>query len=162
VTAIARACWSDNGDGTAWVLRRGCPDERAGSAAHTNCHLWGKLLDRPCGTCGGRVEVYRQPYEDGPEMCPDCDGTGRHTFEVIAAVPHWGTLHRVHVEPDMILPIEDLPKSGYTRTFERFAYVSKAGALRVVDHDAKTDTYMGRAPAGTKKGAWAILLAVHS
>jgi hypothetical protein len=44
-----------------------------------------KLLDRPCDTCGGNWQDYMEPLDrDGSVVspCPDCDGTGRHTFTI--------------------------------------------------------------------------------
>jgi hypothetical protein len=182
--------WHDNGDGTAWVVATDPRD------------VWGvdEVADRPCDTCDG--EGYEWDDDDGSYDCPDCDCTGRHTFEVevdrrrvlnnepACGAPkdsRWGYLpcgcshdgmgnhvrrllpresfvatHRVHIVPDMVLPIDLTLKRGYPRTFERFAYVSKTGALRVVDHNAQTDTYIGRAPAGAKKDTWAILLRILS
>jgi hypothetical protein len=45
-------------------------------------------IDRPCDTCGGFQSI--QADVEGVSMglrCPDCDGTGRHTFEITLPCP---------------------------------------------------------------------------
>lgn len=58
--------WSDNGDGTAWLIT-----ELSGKT-------W-QRLDRPCDACDGCGAVGPHGYED---ECSACSGSGRHTFEV--------------------------------------------------------------------------------
>lgn len=100
--------WRDNGDGTAWVVVE-CSHPNSAPAA------WDQD-DKPCGTCRGSHRV-KGPAQTAVDMdCPDCDGTGRHTFEV--EVESWSGTHtydgsrsirtlRVHVVPGMVLPIVD-------------------------------------------------------
>jgi len=69
----------DNGDGTALVV-----EQPNGLPALTEmCGDDERPLDRPCDTCDGWSKVYENDV--GP--CPDCDGSGRHTFTVEVAAP---------------------------------------------------------------------------
>ena len=66
--------------------------------------------DKPCDTCNGSG-VERRPDGEWEPPCPDCDGTGRHTFEIHPNDPEWGDepycagCLRVHVLD--VLPIVD-------------------------------------------------------
>jgi hypothetical protein len=96
-----------NDDGTAWLVEEALPDSPSGWPATRN--------DYPCDTCvswGGRGMSFKN--------CRDCDGTGRHTFEIEVACEACGDRHdipignssggatyRVSVVPGMVLPIHD-------------------------------------------------------
>ena len=101
--------WLDNGDGTAWIV--------FAEGSVFDQHFTGiRGDDRPCDTCdGGGYPNHELP------ICPDCDGTGRHTFTVEVACPctlgRSGSMpdcggtgirtHRVSVVPDMVEEQED-------------------------------------------------------
>ena len=95
--------WHDCEDGTAWLVT----DSNMAFIDYTGA-------DRPCDGCDGRKWCLGN---DTPGMasysaCPECDGTGRHTFDIEVA---WQTevdaydsqTYRVSVEPGMTLPIRD-------------------------------------------------------
>jgi hypothetical protein len=91
----------DNGDGTAWIATHG----------GLGIDLFDSF-DRPCDTCDGLKVIELRPYGRGNERrCPDCDGTGRHTFTVeVEWVDGQRTppqRFRVSVVPGMVLPIVD-------------------------------------------------------
>jgi hypothetical protein len=110
--------WHDNSDGTAWAVAEKLRD------------ITGSFVppDRPCDTCWAG----NRPTSDFKwEPCPDCDGTGRHTFTVEVAcgcrtpyglhqpvaniIDCGGTgkvTHRVSVVPDMVLPIYEYGTPG--------------------------------------------------
>ena len=97
----------DNGDGTAWWL---IPYP---SSINEPTLAQRRLLDRRCATCDGG----HSRFAAVTGYCPDCDGTGRHTFEVAVACidpkcPHCTTggpmsRYRASIIPGMILPIRD-------------------------------------------------------
>jgi hypothetical protein len=73
------------------------------------------LFDRPCDTCYEPDFRVSSGYDDANDrQCPDCDGTGRHTFTV-EAEPHdpenwtenWRHTYRVSVVPGMVEEQED-------------------------------------------------------
>lgn len=101
----------DNGDGTAWLVIGG-PDH---DARIQGVEGW-KWDDRPCDTCGGDGEFANDLNEGHWQDCPDCAGTGRHTFEIEVDTPKYITFPsgasytptirlRASVVPDMVLPI---------------------------------------------------------
>jgi hypothetical protein len=75
-------------DGEAWWVVRKCPEPRGQQSMHTDCNVGAKILDRPCATCDGEG-VTEPDHHDHPDhgVCPDCSGTGRHTFEVETYMP---------------------------------------------------------------------------
>jgi hypothetical protein len=96
---------SFNNDGTAWYV------------FSESAKWWADIKDRPCDTClGTKLRVVSSPdgseVYHGPGPCPDCNGTGRHTFTIEVA---WQTevdayesqSYRVSVIPGMVLPIVD-------------------------------------------------------
>ena len=113
----------DNGDGTAWWV-----------LTENDCFIeWDipRWFNRPCNLCDGGAFEIDSGFNDG--VCPDCNGTGSHTFDVEVecwhdckrfggSVPGWargsgwdwvpcwcdGTFKialRVSIIPGMILPI---------------------------------------------------------
>lgn len=105
---IAADRFHDNGDGTAWLLPRRCPDDRAPQGAHwwrgDPCVFGYRALDRPCDTCDEH-----DPGWDHYGKCPDCID-GRHTFDIAVECsmyppdecPH---RFRASVVPGMVLPL---------------------------------------------------------
>ena len=109
--------WHDCEDGTAWWVT----DSNVAFIDYTGA-------DRPCGGCDGRKWCLGN---DTPGLydaiaCPDCNGTGRHTFDVevgcsvrcspadhlfqggaTCSVCNGSSMltYRVSVEPGMVLPI---------------------------------------------------------
>ena len=126
--------------------------------------------NRPCVVCKG----LGRDIADLVTPCPDCDGTGRHTFDIEAwlcdvydCAKCIGGVHkridtfRVHVID--VLPIVEMSLGDrYPNPApDRFAYVSRPGALRVVDLREQSDTHSGKAPPAAQPGMWAVLLDVH-
>jgi hypothetical protein len=101
---IPRTAIHFNPDGTAWLVTHECDCDHRLSVG---CHLTYRNLDDECRPCGGDSNLW---FRLGGSPCPDCDGTGRHTFTVDVA---WQTevdayeseTHRVSVVPGMVLPI---------------------------------------------------------
>ena len=154
----------DNGDGTAWMLLRRCPDQRAGSAAHTHCQLFGVWAERPCRTCEGVGEVWSGHF--GPETvaCYDCDGTGRRTFPVevsFGPMTRGARIYRAHVVPGMVLPIDGDPdrNDAYICHFpedeDQFVRYPPGWWGSELDDEIVT------LPNAAKPGMWAVLLQLH-
>jgi hypothetical protein len=153
---------------------------------------WWAALDRPCETCNGRKAVEAEFWDLtdpnnhlGWVDCPDCHGTGRHTFAIDIKCPTYGDTHigsvragtgrcehggctggiltfRVSVVPGMVLPILTVGVEGYpTDPPEQFVWITKKGVLRVVNCVEKSDTHCGQAPSAATKGMYAVKLAVH-
>jgi len=137
-----------DGDTALWVV----PD-----ADHLPQH-W----ERSCDTCDGDGTVLelRPLANTNYRPCPDCDGTGRHTFDIDCDTDEGPRFDfRVHVLD--VLPIIDVPDTGYPHPKpEQFAYTSKAGSLRVVDCSAQTDTYISKPPPDAAPGKWLVRLKV--
>ena len=125
---------------------------------------WEALFNRPCVVCKG----LGRDIADLVTPCPDCID-GRHTFDIEVEADYFlgpmhhhvlAEVHRVHVLD--VMPIIDVPDTGYPHPKpEQFAYVSKAGSLRVVNCSAQTDTYIGKPPPDAAPGQWLVRLAVH-
>lgn len=142
-----------------------------------------KALDRPCDGCDGRgtiSQVVTVPHVvtiRDAIYCPDCDGTGRHTFTIEVACEACGDRHdipignssggstlRVHVVPDMVLKIVD---NGHdlVRTYEsgcvleaRHRDTKEAMHLYVkLGVGVETITL----PPAAQPGMWAVKLEVH-
>lgn len=135
--------------GRAWVLCE--PD------GGLNDRRTFEINDRPCATCGGsRVKPQNHPIA---ALCPDCDGTGRHTFELEVSTPEGrgfgefiDTL-RVHVVPGMVLPIVEKDIRGEPP--ERYIYVLNDGRAWLVEGDTETPITL---PPDAAPGMWAIQL----
>lgn len=123
-------------------------------------------LDRPCDTCDGRKWCLG---DDTPGLydavpCPDCDGTGRHTFSISVdrnAMPMRDGVHigrditlRVHVLD--VLPITD---EGRVTVGPSSAWWDNSATE--VDA-ALIGASGGPLPPAAAPGMWAVLLAVHS
>jgi hypothetical protein len=155
---ISPGQWRDQGDGTAcWVI----PD------LMSILTDYGKPpLDRPCDTCGGTLAQGQAP----DDRCPDCGGTGRHTFtvEVGTYTPNgipddpsiaiYCERRRVSVVPGMVLPIVEhgTEANGYPFITKGLGWVMhhipKAKAVRSVI----------TLPPAAAPGMWAVKLAVRS
>jgi hypothetical protein len=158
--------WHDNGDGTAWLVddRRFVP----------NAGAWWGDLDRPCDTCGGWGELEDDHPVYGAAMgadCPDCDGTGRHTFTI--EVDNVDTVdefiehgncrsYRVAVVTGMVLPIAAMDNEGECGFADNEDHVcvapNRIGGIDGVDHVAYvngTSDYITLPPAA-KPGMWAV------
>ena len=101
--------WHDCGDGTAWwvvepIHRMGVTNT-VGDGWHDPS--WFKSLDRPCDGCDG--EGFASNEMVMGVDCPDCDGSGRHVFDLEVAwqteVDAYEQAYRVSVVPGMVLPI---------------------------------------------------------
>jgi hypothetical protein len=92
---IPASHWHDNGDGTVWVVFNVIAPEY---------DPW-TPYDRPCDTCHGAR------YDRAIAPCPDCDGTGRHTFTIEVDDGEYPLDRpldfRCSVVPGMVLPIVD-------------------------------------------------------
>jgi hypothetical protein len=145
-----------NEGGTAWWVVHGPADYHDHDGA----------LDRPCDTCDGKGQTAEHWF-----ACPDCDGTGRHTFTI--EVEHveqfmngsWinttRTL-RVSVSPGMVLPIMRHPLESNGDT--RYIVMDRHGDFYLFDHDCPTTewpTVLDPFPPHAKPGMWAVLLDVH-
>lgn len=132
-------------------------------------------LDRPCDMCDPKAWIPRKP--DLP--CGDCDGTGRHRFEVevscfeqhrpdaLTICEHEHT-HRVSVVPGMVLPIVDvwgdpdsLPSSGLVVDI---GGKSAPWVTDIVNRDERTLRPVTQVtlPPAAKPGMWAVQLKVHA
>lgn len=135
------------------------------------------MLDRPCATC----ERYRQlPIDNQPTTvrCPDCDGTGRHTFNEARkrcicngdsppdpACPGIGPHTRtVSVVPGMVLPIMS-PESCRSKApercielWDRTRYGGEAWLWLTYDQPHAT---MIDLPSAAVPGMWAVKLNIH-
>jgi hypothetical protein len=87
-----------NDDGTAWWVMDEAP------------HRGLNAIDRPCDTCGGSMYVWPEGSSFRSNTpCPDCDGTGRHTFTIEVENDTYlidpSFTYRVSVVLGMVLPI---------------------------------------------------------
>lgn len=134
-------------------------------------------LDRPCDTCGGNWQDYLEPLDrDGNVVspCPDCDGTGRHVFDISVdrnAMPMRDGVHigrditlRVHVVPGMVLPIHDWCPDE--KPADHICHAWKGGQQseewwqhRSFDHTDWTERQITLPPAAAP-GMWAVQLKV--
>lgn len=73
---------------TGWLVVPACPHPQEPEAAPHGSpldHVGAQLLDRPCDTaCNYGCDMYGDhgPLACENGCCPDCDGTGRHTFTI--------------------------------------------------------------------------------
>jgi hypothetical protein len=154
---------------TAWLVVE-CPPDSAPAR-------W-EQADKQCDTCGGCGEVADESLTLGV-ACPDCDGTGRHTFtlDVECVLPmcvngqrgYWqdghpcgycnatGTSHlSVHV-------VEVLPIYGKTQPpteVRRFIAKWRETEWVIADRDAYTGQAVNM-PTDAANDVWAVRLAVH-
>jgi hypothetical protein len=157
----------------AWLVLNVSPQGKTYPAAGVS-----PRADRPCDTCGGRKGtsgVIPYEYARWRTPCPDCDGTGRHTFTIDVDLSHaemgctksevlegggiWPTrTYRVSVVPDMVLPIihnDNAPMLDGARFVEMW---DDHHAIAWID--AHND---GRfiLPSAAVRGMWAVKLAVQ-
>lgn len=83
--------WHDNGDGTAWLV---FDDHAVRGDRWWDSRRYMSDLGRPCDTCGGFCRLRENAADSYGRPCPDCDGTGRHTFDV--EVECSCACHRLH------------------------------------------------------------------
>jgi hypothetical protein len=173
-------------DGKAWVI---CPNE----IEHDSDPDWLRLAfwhgsDRPCGTCGGKPwwekHWWSTPHKDWlrtlpderfdlvASTCPDCDGTGRHTFDIEVA---WQTevdayeseRLRVSVVPGMVLPIVDCV-GAFAEVWENFtpnpAVLWRRGNVYNVGPKLLVGNTLTRIalPPAAAPGMWAVQVQVQS
>jgi len=174
-TSIPADHWLDNGDGTVWWVLM--PIDRVQLAAKE------ADIDRPCDTCDSgdlRPAGWLYIRGEGWQLCPDCDGTGRHTFtvEVERPIPMLNAnpdrpditsneirTYRVSVVPGTVLPIFDLDGSDGNNEANimwddvdgSFLYYP-AGWYDDRDLGEQTVTL----PSAAAPGMWAVKLAVQS
>jgi hypothetical protein len=160
----------DNGDGTAWLV------DAETETSTTRIDLY-RHLDRPCDGCSDHWGEDDDEWD--PSRCPDCSGTGRHTFtveveyEVVdswtttgpnnTAAKHWDGkfkkephVLRVSVVPGMVLEIvnglNDLPERSCIWT-------SSEGTFWLM-HEGEASIIT--LPPAAAPGMWAVKLAVQS
>jgi hypothetical protein len=170
-------------DGEAWWVVRKCPEPRGQQSMHTDCNVGAKILDRPCATCGGMPLGF-----DGFHDCPDCSGTGRHTFIVEVENEEWhcetcndsGISHtgdtasdcgycptdhtyRVSVVPGMVLPIVTMTQACSDDQPLPFIIAPAIGYNAVIAGypDAEHETVV-TLPSAAAPGLWAVKLRVLS
>jgi len=114
-----------------------------------------------------------RPYGRGNERrCPDCDGTGRHTFTVEVVVRHgryddrpstYFNTFRVSVVPDTVLPIYDecadmKPPDHICQAYrdERWIWHSDHKVTQLDPTEVPITL-----PPAAKPGMWAVQLKVH-
>jgi len=135
----------DSGDGSAWVVH----DDYTPAFIAT--------LDRPCDTCGGakRYAVVADGQMVGWQNCQDCDGSGRHVFEVEVACEACADRHD-----------HPIGNSSGGRTLRVYIVT----VLPIYgDHDeamdAKSFSYCvigdDNLPPAAKSGMWAVKLKSH-
>jgi len=118
-------------------------------------------MDRPCdnGSCHeGWVDTQRG---NDSGACCDCDGTGRHTFDIDCETPDGPRFDlRVHVID--VVPIE-APSQGEIPATHRSIWLWPSGKARMrhpeIEHDDNWRSIT--LPPDAKPGMWAVLLDVH-
>jgi hypothetical protein len=166
-----------NDDGTAWLVEEALPDSPSGWPATRN--------DYPCDTCGGGLEEAFQ-WRDWQTVsmiqdCPDCDGTGRHTFtvevgghsrtpslsmELSGEAPCDGCVrtYRVSVVPGMVLRIismsaacaDDAPPLPFIISPVRRGEATVIAGYPDADHETVITL-----PPAAQPGMWAVKLRVE-
>ena len=121
------------------------------------------VLDRKCDTCGGTLKVRGLPYEDN---CPDCDGTGRHTFDIkVDHTPYDGYFDTLRVHVIDVLPITDVVTHDMT-TFIEYTSDPERGYWFLWERDAATGHWSTKPimhlPSAVEPGMWLIRLEIHS
>jgi hypothetical protein len=137
--------------------------------------------DRPCDTCGGEPDTRVLTATEWFDHCPDCDGTGRHTFTVEAgqcicngdsppADDCEGVRSlRVSIREEMVLGIYD-PTAGCPGPAS--PHICWSATDRHVDSETNgcwllvTNTLHDASPAiilppDAQPGMWAVLLDIH-
>jgi hypothetical protein len=168
MNTIPNTHWQDNGDGTAWVV---LDAGRMADFTHD--------VDRPCDTCDGEGYEWDDD-DDGSYDCPDCDCTGRPTFEVEVECVNYGDTHigsaksgtgrcenggcaggvatlRVHVVPGTVLQLLDGDVKRDEYPTDAIYHSAGVGWWRDSDYERIITL-----PDAAKPGMWAVLLEVHS
>jgi len=165
-TSIPADHWLDNGDGTVWWVLM--PIDRVQLAAKE------ADIDRPCDTCDSgdlRPAGWLYIRGEGWQLCPDCDGTGRHTFtvEVERPIPMLNAnpdrpditsneirTYRVSVVPGMVLPITtgDAPYLGGPHVWMSSTGHRPQDAVAYLDEGSTPITL----PPAAAPGMWAVKL----
>ena len=100
--------WHNCEDGTAWLVTSQTVNGKPYLPLFPNGHGYTfESLDRPCDGCDG--EGFASNEMVMGVDCPDCDGSGRHVFDLEVAwqteVDAYEQAYRVSVVPGMVLPI---------------------------------------------------------
>jgi hypothetical protein len=170
-------------DGEAWWVRDDAlPDSPSGWPI--------TALDRECDTCHGAGKVPGMNHSPGDLLfaCPDCSGTGRHTFTVEVENEEWhcetcndsGISHtgdtasdcgycptdhtyRVSVVPGMVLPIVTMTQACSDDQPLPFIIAPAIGYNAVIAGypDAEHETVV-TLPSAAAPGLWAVKLRVLS
>jgi len=148
-----------NDDGTAWLVEEALPDSPSGWPATRN--------DRPCDTCGGSMYVWPEGSSFRSNTpCPDCDGTGRHTFTIEVENDTYlidpSFTYRVSVAPGMVLPIVSTGGAYLTSSAIVLADEGPVGSAVIVRISGPLVTYheIVTLPPAAKPGMWAVKLNV--
>jgi hypothetical protein len=104
------------------------------------------------GSCSNCFDGRPAVEVENVELCEMCDtdcrdyGRGECKVDGVQYGPTVHSLGRGTIRPDPILPVIEVPDTYiYPKDKpERFVYVSKAGALRLVDCITKTDTFIAK------------------
>jgi hypothetical protein len=140
---------SFNDDGTAWWVI---------DTTTTPDYEW--ALDRPCDTCD---EV--SPWLTNIVPCKDCDGAGRHTFDIVVAdrlLPHLPfATYRVSVIPGTVLPIRQQQGLQCEYVGQWIARVGDRWLIQECDGvNLTTHPALITLPPAAAPGLWAVKLKV--
>lgn len=139
---------------------------------------WALTIDRPCDTCDGERLVPGSTADELQrieEVCPSCDGTGRHTFDVeveCLCEPESGLdgceagTYRVHVISGMVLPIVETIPASTSHLIENEPAVFSDPEWRdewfIRTTDGCIDSLGVTLPSAAAPGMFAVKLGVHS
>jgi hypothetical protein len=129
-------------DGKAWLI------------GHTS--EW-SLLDCPCDSCSDHWGEDDDEWD--PSCCPDCEGTGRHTFKITAPDFRGGHDLLVSVVPGMVLPIYGQDPGDWPDmlTADRPCVIIKSDGTAVL-WDGAGDFVAITLPPAAAPGMWAVQL----
>ena len=149
----------DNGDGTAWCVSHHCEGDHP-EGENRLCDLAYKSLDRPCDTCGGWGWVETEvPDGTGDMECPDCDGTGRPTFDIVVDQGLMQELPlRVHVLD--VLPII-YPESCRSKAPDKCVEMAPGWDNMLWLSADQEHALPITLPPAAEPGMWAVRLKIH-
>jgi hypothetical protein len=159
---------SEDGRQAWWVVRECDCDHRVS----VGCHKTLRRADQSCDACGGDSDRW---FRLGGSPCPDCDGTGRHTFTI--EVEHHDAAYmtyqtgepgtrtfRVSVVPGMVVPIVD---NDAPEWYERSDHHIGMGQDENAEYNGRIDTgtepgYVRDVilPPDARPGMWAVQLQI--